>query len=647
MKGKVIKINGLWLFIPLLIWVIIKTFINSDLHIEIFDKDFEKILLNNGASKIICVRNTKTVYVEPTAEYLLKLIQESSEKENIKKHKKNILQTIKHNFFKMFNVKKNVIFFMIIPSIKVFNDNFKEIQAKLTEDKRIGYAVREDTYWFNTIGKVAYFLFTLLFIYYILVSIGLMKGGKSGIGGIFGFGKSKAKLFDRNSKNKIMFKDVAGMQEVKQELQEIVDYLKNKYGIVKLGGKIPKGVLLIGPPGNGKTLLAKAVAGEAEVPFFSLSGSDFSEMFYGVGSARVRSLFEEAKSVAPAIVFIDEIDSIGKKRGRRYSTNDDQENTLNTLLTEMDGFADNSGVIIMAATNRVEMLDEALLRPGRFDRQVQIDKPTIKDREAIFTLYIKKIKTDESVDIKRLSEQTAEFSAAEIANVCNEAALLAVRNKHEKVTWSDFQEAMDRTIGGIEKRSRIVPEEERKIIAYHEAGHAVVSWFLKYAHPLLKVTIISRGEALGYAQYTPKEQFIRKKEEMIDELCSYLGGRISEEIFFETQSSGAVNDLENVCKIAYNIVTVYGMNDKIGSISFNRYFNQREMYEGKPYSEDTAKLIDNEVRSLVDMCYKRTQKLLENKKEQVKNLAEELLVKEVIYKEDVEKIIGAREFAQE
>ena len=326
MKGKVIKINGLWLFIPLLIWVIIKTFINSDLHIEIFDKDFEKILLNNGASKIICVRNTKTVYVEPTAEYLLKLI-------------------------------------MIIPSIKVFNDNFKEIQAKLTEDKRIGYAVREDTYWFNTIGKVAYFLFTLLFIYYILVSIGLMKGGKSGIGGIFGFGKSKAKLFDRNSKNKIMFKDVAGMQEVKQELQEIVDYLKNKYGIVKLGGKIPKGVLLIGPPGNGKTLLAKAVAGEAEVPFFSLSGSDFSEMFYGVGSARVRSLFEEAKSVAPAIVFIDEIDSIGKKRGRRYSTNDDQENTLNTLLTEMDGFADNSGVIIMAATNRVEMLDDNNKRP--------------------------------------------------------------------------------------------------------------------------------------------------------------------------------------------------------------------------------------------------------------------------------------------
>ena len=268
---------------------------------------------------------------------------------------------------------------MIIPSIKVFNDNFKEIQAKLTEDKRIGYAVREDTYWFNTIGKVAYFLFTLLFIYYILVSIGLMKGGKSGIGGIFGFGKSKAKLFDRNSKNKIMFKDVAGMQEVKQELQEIVDYLKDKYGIV-------------GPPGNGKTLLAKAVAGEAEVPFFSLSGSDFSEMFYGVGSARVRSLFEEAKSVAPAIVFIDEIDSIGKKRGRRYSTNDDQENTLNTLLTEMDGFADNSGVIIMAATNRVEMLDEALLRPGRFDRQVLVDKPTIKDREAIFNLYVKKIK---------------------------------------------------------------------------------------------------------------------------------------------------------------------------------------------------------------------------------------------------------------
>ena len=376
--------------------------------------------------------------------------------------------------------------------------------------------------------------------------------------------------------------------------------------------------------------------------FFFVSGSDFGSMFYGVAPARVRSVFKKAKELSPAIIFIDEIDSIGKQRGRRFSANDEQENTLNTLLTEMDGFEKNSGVVVIAATNRLELLDDALLRPGRFDRRVIVDLPTIKDREAILEYYIKKIVVEDHIDLKRLAEQTSGFSGAEISNICNEAALFAVRKKHNKVLWDDFQEAIDRIILGVEKKSRIPSKEEKKIIAYHEAGHAVVSWFLKNTRPLLKVTIIPRGRALGYAQYTTKEQYIRKKEEMLDEICSLLGGRISEEMFFCTQSTGAVDDLERVCEKAYHIVTIFGMSDEIGALSFFKYFREQNVFEQKPYSEKTAEKIDVEVKKIVDTCYKTAKDLLIQHQEKVKVLAEELLEREVIYKDDVEKILGKR-----
>ena len=471
-------------------------------------------------------------------------------------------------------------------------------------------------------------------------------GGGAGPGGIFNIGKSKATLFEKGTKVNINFGDVAGLDEAKVEVMEIVDFLKNPKKYTALGGKIPKGALLVGPPGTGKTLLAKAVAGEAQVPFFSLSGSDFVEMFVGVGASRVRDLFKQAREKAPCIIFIDEIDAIGRARGKNVMmSNDERENTLNQLLVEMDGFGTDLGIIILAATNRPDVLDNALLRPGRFDRQISIDRPDLVGREAIFKVHLLPIKTSQKLDIHKLAEQTPGFAGADIANVCNEAALIAARKNKEAVDMSDFQDAIDRVIGGLEKKNKIISPEEKEIIAYHEAGHAICGWYLEHAYPLLKVTIVPRGSAaLGYAQYTPKEQYLYNTDQLIDQICMTLGGRASEDIFFGKISTGASNDLQQITKIAYSMVTVYGMNDKVGNISF--YDPAQENYFTKPYSEETGKMIDQEVRKLIDEAYIKTKQLLTEKRGDVEKLAKELLVKEVLFKSDVEALIGKRPFEE-
>ena len=471
-------------------------------------------------------------------------------------------------------------------------------------------------------------------------------GGGGGPGGIFNIGKSKATLFEKGTRVNITFADVAGLDEAKVEVMEIVDFLKNPKKYTALGGKIPKGALLVGPPGTGKTLLAKAVAGEAQVPFFSLSGSDFVEMFVGVGASRVRDLFKQAREKAPCIIFIDEIDAIGRARGKNVMmSNDERENTLNQLLVEMDGFGTDLGIIILAATNRPDVLDTALLRPGRFDRQISIDRPDLVGREAIFKVHLLPIKTSQKLDIHKLAEQTPGFAGADIANVCNEAALIAARKNKEAVDMSDFQDAIDRVIGGLEKKNKIISPEEKEIIAYHEAGHAICGWFLEHAYPLLKVTIVPRGTAaLGYAQYTPKEQYLYNTDQLLDQICMTLGGRASEEIFFGKISTGASNDLQQITKIAYSMVTMYGMNDKVGNISF--YDPAQENYFTKPYSEETGKMIDQEVRKLIDMAYVKTKALLVERRTEVEKLAKELLVKEVLFKSDVEALIGKRPFEE-
>jgi AFG3 family protein len=486
---------------------------------------------------------------------------------------------------------------------------------------------------------------------FILLWILLMRkmgggGGSGGPGGIFNIGKSKATLFDKGTKVNITFADVAGLDEAKVEVMEIVDFLKNPKKYTSLGGKIPKGALLIGPPGTGKTLLAKAVAGEAQVPFFSLSGSDFVELFVGVGASRVRDLFKQAREKAPCIIFIDEIDAIGRARGKNVMmSNDERESTLNQLLVEMDGFGTDTGIIVLAATNRPDVLDTALLRPGRFDRQISIDKPDLKGREAIFKVHLKPIKISKTLDIHKLAEQTPGFAGADIANVCNEAALIAARKGKDAVSMDDFQDAVDRVIGGLEKKTKIILPEEKRIIAYHEAGHAICGWYLEHAYPLLKVTIVPRGTAaLGYAQYTPKEQYLYNTDQLLDQVCMTLGGRASEEIFFDKISTGAQNDLQQITRIAYAMVTVYGMNDKVGKLSY--YDPQQENAFTKPYSEETSKLIDEEVRKLVDEAYVRTKTLLNGKKEQVEKLAEALLEKEVLFQSDVEALIGRRPYEE-
>ncbi len=470
--------------------------------------------------------------------------------------------------------------------------------------------------------------------------------GGGGPGGIFSIGKSKATLFEKGTKVNINFNDVAGLDEAKVEVMEIVDFLKNPKKYTALGGKIPKGALLVGPPGTGKTLLAKAVAGEAQVPFFSLSGSDFVEMFVGVGASRVRDLFKQAREKAPCIIFIDEIDAIGRARGKNVMmSNDEREKTLNQLLVEMDGFGTDLGIIILAATNRPDVLDAALLRPGRFDRQITIDRPDLVGREAIFKVHLGPIKISQTLDIHKLAEQTPGFAGADIANVCNEAALIAARKNKEAVDMSDFQDAIDRVIGGLEKKNKIISPEEKEIIAYHEAGHAICGWYLEHAYPLLKVTVVPRGSAaLGYAQYTPKEQYLYNTDQLMDQICMTLGGRASEDIFFGKISTGASNDLQQITKIAYSMITVYGMNDKVGNVSF--YDPNQENTFTKPFSEETGKIIDEEVRKLIDNAYVKTKELLTQKRGDVELLAKELLKKEVLFKSDVEALIGKRPFEE-
>ncbi len=472
--------------------------------------------------------------------------------------------------------------------------------------------------------------------------------GGSGPGSqIFNIGKSKATLFDNSSKVNVTFKDVAGLDEAKEEVMEVVDFLKNPKKYTALGGKIPKGVLLVGPPGTGKTLLAKAVAGEAGVPFFSMSGSDFVEMFVGVGASRVRDLFKQAREKAPCIVFIDEIDAIGRARGKGavQGGNDERENTLNQLLVEMDGFSTDKGVILMAATNRPDVLDTALLRPGRFDRQIGIDRPDLKGREEIFKVHLKSIKINDEVTSDKLAEMTPGFAGADIANVCNEAALVAARRDKKAVDLDDFNYALDRVIGGLEKKNKIISPKEKEIIAYHEAGHAICGWFLEHASPLVKVTIVPRGiGTLGYAQYLPKEEYITRTEQLQDRMCMTLGGRAAEKIVFDKISTGAQNDLDQVTKMAYSMISVYGMNEKVGNVSF---YGMSQDNFSKPYSDETAKLIDDEVRGMIDVQYTRAQDLLTKHRNELNIIARTLLEREVILKSDVEKLIGKRPFEQE
>jgi AFG3 family protein len=486
-------------------------------------------------------------------------------------------------------------------------------------------------------------LFFFGLMYFIMTR---MSGGGPG-GALFNIGKSKAALFDADNKVKITFQDVAGLDEAKEELTEIVEFLKKPGKYTELGGKIPKGALLVGPPGTGKTLMAKAVAGEASVPFFSLSGSDFVEMFVGVGAARVRDLFKQAKEKAPCIIFIDEIDAVGRSRGKGSMPggNDERENTLNSLLVEMDGFGSDSGIIILAATNRPDVLDPALLRPGRFDRQISVDVPDINGREAIFKVHLKPIKFAEEVDPKKLAAQTPGFAGAEIANVCNEAALLAARRGKKQVEMKDFQDAIDREIGGLEKRNKLISPEEKEIVAYHEAGHAIAGWFLEHANPLVKVSIVPRGiAALGYAQYLPKEQYLYRTEQLFDEMCMTLGGRAAEEVIFGKISTGALSDLEKITKLAYSMVTVYGMNEKIGNVSYYDSKGQSEYSFTKPYSELTAQVIDEEVKKMIDLAYSATKDLLLEHRDKVEILAKALLEREIIYQHDLVGLIGERPF---
>jgi cell division protease FtsH len=532
----------------------------------------------------------------------------------------------------------------------VSGDSFKDDMRKFYADnptiKDVGKVSKESD-WFSK--SLSFLLPILLFVgLWILLmrKMGGGAGGGGGPGGIFNIGKSKATLFDKGTKVNITFADVAGLDEAKVEVMEIVDFLRNPKKYTALGGKIPKGALLVGPPGTGKTLLAKAMAGEAQVPFFSLSGSDFVEMFVGVGASRVRDLFKQAREKAPCIIFIDEIDAIGRARGKNVMmSNDERESTLNQLLVEMDGFGTDAGIIVLAATNRPDVLDTALLRPGRFDRQISIDKPDLVGREAIFKVHLKPIKISKKLDIHKLAEQTPGFAGADIANVCNEAALIAARKGKDAVEMEDFQDAVDRVIGGLEKKNKIISPEEKKIIAYHEAGHAVCGWYLEHAYPLLKVTIVPRGTAaLGYAQYTPKEQYLYNTDQLTDQICMTLGGRASEDIFFKKISTGAQNDLQQITRIAYAMVSVYGMNDKVGNISF--YDPQTENTFTKPYSEETSRMIDEEVRKLIDQAYEKTKALLIDKKQQVEKLAEALLEKEVLFQSDVEALIGKRPYEE-
>ena len=545
--------------------------------------------------------------------------------------------------------RKGPHFYFQIGSIEHFFTRLEEIQEDFPESEKVKYSFETRKNYF---GDILSYLFPIAILVGIWIFIfrrmsGGSGGGSGSAGNIFNVGKSRAKVFNKEEDNiNIDFKDVAGLEEAKIEVMEIVDFLKKPQKYTQLGGKIPKGALLIGPPGTGKTLLAKAVAGEANVPFFSMSGSDFVEMFVGVGASRVRDLFKQAKAKAPCIIFIDEIDAIGRARGRNanYGANDERENTLNQLLTEMDGFGSNSGVIIIAATNRADILDKALLRAGRFDRQIHLELPDLNERKEIFKVHMKPIKYNKDLDIGFFSKQTPGFSGADIANVCNESALIAARKNKKQVDKQDFLDAVDRIIGGLEKRNKIITKEEKKAIAYHEAGHATVSWLLEYAQPLLKVTIIPRGKALGAAWYLPEERHLTTSEQILDEMCAALGGRAAEDFCFNKISTGALNDLERVTRQAYAMVAYFGMSKKVGNVSFYDSSGQSEYSFQKPYSEKTAETIDEEANIIIDTAYKRAKEILTKNKKGHRELAELLLEKEVIFSEDMERIFGKRKF---
>jgi AFG3 family protein len=614
-----------WMIIGLMIAMVSMFFFTKQRTLqEINQRQFESMVIQKEVESVVIVND--------------KLVEVSLKPSFVSKYFKNSPQGL-------IPVKQGPHFEFSIISKEGFEHFLEDRQKDFPRNERIFATPETRTGPLDWLGTWGFFILMGLSFYFLFFRMG---GSGGGGGQIFNIGRSRATLIEGESKVKVTFDDVAGLDEAKEEIQEIVEFLKFPKKFTDLGGKIPKGALLVGPPGTGKTLLAKAVAGEAGVPFFSLSGSDFVEMFVGVGAARVRDLFKQAKEKAPCIIFIDEIDAVGRSRGRGQmpGSNDERENTLNSLLVEMDGFATDSGIIIMAATNRPDVLDAALLRPGRFDRQISIDKPDIIGREAIFKVHLKPLKLAADIDPKELSAQTPGFAGAEIANVCNEAALIAARRSKSAVDMDDFQEAMDRVIGGLEKKNKIINPLEKKIVAFHEAGHAIAGWFLEHANPLVKVSIVPRGvAALGYAQYLPKEQFLYRTEQLMDEMCVTLGGRAAEEIVFGKISTGAQNDLERITKLAYSMVTVYGMNEKLGNISY--YDSKGSDYQfNKPYSETTAREIDEEVRKIIAEAYTRTKKLLQSKKDKLTILAEQLLEKEVLFQSDLEALVGPRPFEQ-
>lgn len=588
--------------------------------------EFEKMVVDGQVKEVVVV-NHKIARVYLTDEAL----QTSPHKEKIKKP--------------IFGGAQNMSpqYTFEIGSGEVFDTDLKTWSKE--HSLHYKYITEED--WFG--GIIGFLLPILVFVGIWFFIMKRMSGGGAGGGQIFSIGKSKAQVFDKEKGTNVTFEDVAGLEGAKEEIQEIVDFLKTPKKYTELGAKIPRGALLVGPPGTGKTLLARAVAGEAKVPFFSLSGSDFVEMFVGVGASRVRDLFKQAKDKAPSIIFIDEIDAIGRARGKGMiqGANDERENTLNQLLTEMDGFGTNTGVIVLAATNRADVLDRALIRPGRFDRQIHVDLPEVHERKEIFKVHLKPIKIDESVDIDFLSRQTPGFSGADIANICNEAALIAARKNKKMVSRQDFLDAVDRVIGGLEKKNKMITDHDRKAIAFHEAGHAAVSWLVKYASPLIKVTIIPRGRSLGAAWYLPEERQITTTEQLIDEMCAALGGRAAEEIMFGKISTGALSDLEKVTKQAYAMVSIYGLSNKIGNISYYDSSGQNDYSFSKPYSEKTAQLIDEDVKFLIETSYVRAKKILEENKDKLIRLAEKLLEKEVIFRDDLEDIFGKSKFEEE
>jgi cell division protease FtsH len=624
LKGFKFKIY--WIYALIFVFFIGLNFMGTEVTKPTNWQEFNQNMLQNQKVEKVVIVNKEKAYIHIKKEFL----SEEQFKEVSKKTFGDAPNLGPHYYFE-------------IGSVETFSNNLKEAQSEFDNEEKISpfYETRKDVFGdiLGWILPLAFFIFIWLFI------MKRMGGGAGGGGGqIFNIGKTKGKLVDK-ADIKVSFKDVAGLEGAKEEITEIVDFLKSPEKYTKLGGKIPKGALLIGPPGTGKTLLAKAVAGEAKVPFFSLSGSDFVEMFVGVGASRVRDLFKQAKEKAPCIIFIDEIDAIGRARGKNAMTgsNDERENTLNQLLTEMDGFGTNSGVIVMGATNRADVLDKALTRAGRFDRQIFVDLPDLLERKAIFEVHLKPIKLSESMDINFLARQTPGFSGADIANVCNEAALIAARKSKKKVEKQDFLDAVDRIIGGLEKKSKIISPNEKKTIAYHEAGHATVSWMLEFASPLVKVTIVPRGKSLGAAWYLPEERLLTTTEQMLDEICAAMGGRAAEEVFFGRISTGALSDLEKVTKMAYAMVSMYGLSKEVGNISYYDSSGQQSGFT-KPYSEERAQLIDKEVSRILEEEYTRAKEVLTSNKDKVEKLGAELLEKEVIFKADLETIFGTRKW---